>query len=137
MKVRVMINGDWRLDDNNYPLTFNSFKKAFDVASHIQLQSPTTKVAICEYFDNFDFKSIQYIGDLMLYKVYEDSCLIGTYNTKNFALKDLLNVTIECYSKDRQLHVIEQSIASGEYEETIKEIYALSINLIKIPGVGR
>lgn len=63
MKVRVMINGDWLLDDNHYPLIFDSFKKAFDVATPIKLQSPTTKVAICEYSDNLDFKSIQYLGD--------------------------------------------------------------------------
>jgi hypothetical protein len=63
MKVKIMINGDWLLDDNHYPLIFDSFKKAFDVATPIKLQSPSTKVAICEYSDNLDFKSIQYLGD--------------------------------------------------------------------------
>lgn len=65
----------------------------------------------------------------MLYKVYEDNILIATYNTQSFAVKDFLNVDINNQPKERHLHTIKQSIASGEYEEHLKSIHTISINL--------
>lgn len=64
----------------------------------------------------------------MLYKVFEDNNLIATYNTQSFAVKDFLNVDIN-KPKQRQLHVIEQSIKYGDYEEHVKSIHTLTIDL--------